>query len=44
MRVPFSGPVPVMEEIAKIQPTDKERTASKTDDLLTDSDSAGLVH
>jgi hypothetical protein len=32
-----SGPVPVMEEIAKVQPSEKEKSRSHSEDLLTES-------
>ena len=46
---PTSGPVPVMEEISKIQPDkkgskDSSRSPSADDLLLTDNDSRPLIH
>jgi len=41
---PSSGPVPVMEEISKVQPEERARTSSTADDLLlAESDDSHLI-
>ncbi|KAH7678224.1 Protein T27C4.1 [Aphelenchoides avenae] len=41
---PTSGPVPAMEEIAKVQPGSGSKKSSPTADLLGESDTTPLVY